>query len=266
MKKYQAYLIDLDGTIYAGSKRYPKARAFVERLQAAHMPFKFVTNNTTKLPVDVVANLADNHDIHVTTDNVYTAGLATADFLAQRADERDQEPRTVYVVGEIGLAQALAAKGFTVDEAHPTYVVVGLDSDVTYEKFAKAILAIRSGSTFIGTNSDSNIPKARGLMPGAGALVDLVRYATQTAPIFVGKPEPILLQNSLAQMGVAPEHALMIGDNYQTDILAGIHAGVDTLLTYTGVSTPEQVAAAAVQPTYTVPDLAHWDLEAGPLD
>lgn len=264
MKNYQAYLIDLDGTVYAGSKRYPKARAFVERLQAAHVPFKFVTNNTTKLPVDVVANLADNHDIHVTPDNVYTAGLATADFLDKRAGATGK--RTVYVVGEIGLKQALTAKGFTVDEDHPEYVVVGLDSDVTYEKFAKAILAIRSGSIFIGTNSDSNIPKARGLMPGAGALVDLVRYATQTEPIFVGKPEPIILQNSLALMGIAPDQALMVGDNYQTDILAGIHAGVDTLLTYTGVSTPEQVAQQAIQPTYTVPDLAHWDIEVGPID
>ncbi|MCT4491387.1 HAD family hydrolase, partial [Levilactobacillus parabrevis] len=146
------------------------------------------------------------------------------------------------------------------------YVVVGLDSDVTYEKFAKAILAIRSGSTFIGTNSDSNIPKARGLMPGAGALVDLVRYATQTEPIFVGKPEPIILQNSLELMGIAPEDALMVGDNYQTDILAGIHAGVDTLLVYTGVSTPEQVAQQAIQPTYTIPNLDHWDIEVGPVD
>lgn len=264
MKNYQAYLIDLDGTVYAGSKRYPKAKAFVERLQAAKVPFKFVTNNTTKLPVDVVANLADNHDIHVNTDNVYTAGLATADFLDERAGETGK--RTVYVVGEIGLNQALAAKGFTVDEEHPEYVVVGLDSDVTYEKFAKAILAIRSGSTFIGTNSDSNIPKARGLMPGAGALVDLVRYATQTEPIFVGKPEPIILENSLELMGIAPEDALMVGDNYQTDILAGIHAGVDTLLVYTGVSTPEQVAQQAIQPTYTIPNLDHWDIEVGPID
>ncbi|MFC6259510.1 TIGR01457 family HAD-type hydrolase [Levilactobacillus fujinensis] len=263
MKDYQAYLIDLDGTVYAGSKRYPAAKRFVERLQAVGTAFKFVTNNTTKLPVDVVANLADNHDIYVTTDNVYTAGLATADFLDQRAGDGD---RTVYVVGEIGLRQALMAKGFTVDEEHPRYVVVGLDSDVTYEKFAKAILAIRSGSTFIGTNSDSNIPKARGLMPGAGALVDLVRYATQTSPIFVGKPEPIILQNSLAQLGVAPQDALMVGDNYQTDILAGIHAGVDTLLAYTGVSTPEQVAQETIQPTYTVSSLDHWDLEVGPRE
>ncbi|WP_125681718.1 TIGR01457 family HAD-type hydrolase [Levilactobacillus yonginensis] len=263
MKKYQAYLIDLDGTIYAGSKRYPKARQFVERLQAAGTPFKFVTNNTTKLPVDVVRNLADNHDIHVTTDNVYTAGLATADYLDQLAGSTGE--RTVYVVGEIGLRQALTAKGFTVDEEHPKYVVVGLDSDVTYEKFAKAVLAIRSGSVFIGTNSDSNIPKSRGLMPGAGALVDLVRYAVQTDPIFVGKPEPIILNNSLQQMGIAPEDALMVGDNYLTDILAGIHAGVDTLLTYTGVSTPELVAQQAIQPTYTVPSLDHWDLEVGPI-
>ncbi|PTM23273.1 TIGR01457 family HAD-type hydrolase [Lactobacillus sp. PFC-70] len=262
MKDYQAYMIDLDGTVYAGTQRYPAAKRFVERLQTARIPFKFVTNNTTKLPVDVVRNLADNHDIHVTVDNVYTAGLATADYLDGLAGETGK--RTVYVVGEIGLRQALAAKGFTVDEERPQYVVVGLDSDVTYEKFAKAILAIKRGSTFIGTNSDSNIPKARGLMPGAGALVDLVRYATQTDPIFVGKPDPIILRNSLAQLGVSAEQALMVGDNYQTDILAGIHAGTDTLLVYTGVSTPEQVAQQAIQPTYTVASLDDWDLTQGP--
>ncbi|WP_261810811.1 TIGR01457 family HAD-type hydrolase [Levilactobacillus humaensis] len=262
MKDYQAYLIDLDGTVYAGTKRYPAAKRFIERLQAAQIPFKFVTNNTTQLPQAVVNNLGNNHDIHVTPENVYTAGLATADYLDQLAGETTK--RTVYVVGEIGLKQALTAKGFTVDEEHPTYVVVGLDSDVTYEKFAKAVLAVRSGSTFIGTNSDSNIPKARGLMPGAGALVDLVRYATQQQPIMIGKPEPIILQNSLRQLGVAPEQALMIGDNYHTDILAGIHAQVDTLLVYTGVSTPEQVATETVPPTYTVPSLDHWDFEVGP--
>lgn len=59
MKAYQAYMIDLDGTVYAGSQRYPAAKRFVERLQAAQIPFKFVTNNTTKLPEDVVKNLAD---------------------------------------------------------------------------------------------------------------------------------------------------------------------------------------------------------------
>ncbi|MFC6275849.1 TIGR01457 family HAD-type hydrolase [Levilactobacillus tangyuanensis] len=264
MKDYQAYLIDLDGTVYAGSKRYPKAKAFIERLQAKGTPFKFVTNNTTKLPADVVANLADNHDIHVTPENVYTAGLATADYLDKMAGATGE--RTVYVIGEIGLRQALAQKGFVTDEEHPHYVVVGLDSDVTYEKFAKAILAIRSGSTFIGTNSDSNIPKSRGLMPGAGALVDLVRYATQTDPIFVGKPEPILIENVLAQMQVPADRAIMVGDNYRTDILAGIHAHVDTLLVYTGVSTPDQIAQVTTPPTYEIDDLDHWDLEAGPIE
>lgn len=103
-------------------------------------------------------------------------------------------------------------------------------------------------------------------MPGAGALVDLVRYATQTDPIFIGKPEPILLENALHQLGIAADQAIMVGDNYQTDILAGIHAGVDTLLTYTGVSTPEQVAQQKIQPTYTVSALDRWDFEVGPRD
>jgi len=88
--------------------------------------------------------------------------------------------------------------------------------------------------------------------------------ATQLDPIFVGKPEPIILENSLAQLGVAADQALMIGDNYHTDIEAGIHAGTDTLLVYTGVSTPEQVAQETIQPTYTVASLDDWDLQKGP--
>lgn len=176
MKQYKGYFIDLDGTVYAGKKRIPAAKRFVERLQAAQIPFLFVTNNSTQLPKDVVKNLAENHDIHVKPENVYTSGMATVDFM--NAD-RQQDHSTVYIVGELGLKQVILANGYQLEADNPDYVVVGLDSDLTYEKLARAVLAVRNGSTFIGTNPDTNIPKERGMMPGAGAVVDFVRYATQ---------------------------------------------------------------------------------------
>src|SRR5699024_5561449 len=102
MKKYQAYLIDLDGTMYRGKEKIPAAKRLIDRLQAAEIPFLFVTNNSTQTPDKVVQNLADNFDIHVTTANIFTSALATADYLA----DLDPTKRTVYPIGEIGLKQA----------------------------------------------------------------------------------------------------------------------------------------------------------------
>ncbi|MEJ6400444.1 TIGR01457 family HAD-type hydrolase [Nicoliella lavandulae] len=257
MKRYQGYFIDLDGTIYAGKKRIPAAKRFIERLQQAQIPFLFVTNNTTKLPKDVVANLANNHDIHVSEDNVYTAGLATADFMDNQADNNH---RKAYVIGETGLIDALESRGFEITDDHPDYVVVGLDTDVTYEKFCVATLAIKNGARFIGTNPDTNIPNERGMLPGAGSLVELVRYATQVEPTLIGKPEPIILNNALKIIGLDKQQVVMVGDNYMTDISAGINVGMDTLLVYTGVSTKEQIATKSIKPTWQVDSLDDWQL------
>ncbi|MBW1605755.1 TIGR01457 family HAD-type hydrolase [Lactobacillus sp. Sy-1] len=257
MKRYQGYFIDLDGTIYAGKKRIPAAKRFIERLQKAEIPFLFVTNNTTKLPKDVVANLADNHDIHVQESNVYTAGLATADFMNGDADE---DHRKAYVIGEAGLVDALEARGFEITADNPDYVVVGLDTAVTYEKFCVATLAIQHGAKFIGTNPDTNIPNERGMLPGAGSLVDLVRYATQTNPVLIGKPKAIILENALRIIGLQKDQVIMVGDNYMTDISAGINFGIDTLLVYTGVSTKQQIATKTVKPTWEIDSLDEWQL------
>ncbi|WP_290123184.1 HAD-IIA family hydrolase [Apilactobacillus ozensis] len=194
MSNYKGYFIDLDGTIYAGKKRIAAAKRFIEKLQENNIPFLFVTNNTTKMPRDVVNNLSNNHDIHVKESNVYTAGLSTADYMDKIAS---LDARKVYVIGETGLCTALENKNFTITTKNPDYVVVGLDTDVTYEKFCIAVLAIQNGATFIGTNPDTNIPNERGMLPGAGSLVDLVKYATQTEPIIIGKPKSIILKKML---------------------------------------------------------------------
>ncbi|UQS86762.1 TIGR01457 family HAD-type hydrolase [Nicoliella spurrieriana] len=258
MKHYQGYFIDLDGTIYAGKKRIPAAKRFIERLQAANVPFLFVTNNTTKLPNDVVANLANNHDIHVNESNVYTAGLATADFMN---DDADADHRRAYVIGETGLVDALTNRGFEITSDNPDYVVVGLDTEVTYEKFCIATLAIQHGAKFIGTNPDTNIPNERGMLPGAGSLVDLVRYATQVEPTLIGKPKAVILANALKIIGLNKDQVVMVGDNYMTDISAGINFGIDTLLVYTGVSTKEQIAQKQIKPTWQIDSLDEWQVD-----
>lgn len=255
---YVGYFIDLDGTMYRGTDRIPAAARFIKRLQSAGKQVLFVTNNSTRSPQDVADNLCNNHDINVTADNVYTSALATADYLDQLAAANQ---RTVYVVGERGLKSALAQRGFTESNDHPAFVVVGLDSHVTYDQLASAVLLIRAGAKFVGTNPDSNLPNERGMVPGAGSFVKLVEYATQTKPIMIGKPSPIIMQMALKKSGLSKSEVVMVGDNYHTDIQAAINFGVDSLLTYTGLSTKADVQAQTVKPTHEVDSLDEWEVK-----
>ena len=254
MKKYAGYMIDLDGTIYRGKEKIPAAKRFIERLQEHDIPFLFVTNNSTQAPIKVVENLANNFDIHVKEENVYTSALATADYIA----DLDKDKRSVYVIGELGLKQAIFDKGFRFEETNPDYVVVGLDYDVTYHKFELATLAIKRGAKFIGTNADTNLPNERGLVPGAGSVIALVECSTQQKATYIGKPETIIMEKALERLGLPKDEVVMVGDNYMTDIKAGINFGIDTMLVYTGVSTRELVRKQEIAPTIELGSLDEW--------
>ena len=255
MKQYQGYFIDLDGTVYRGKERIPAAARFIKRLQEHQREILFVTNNSTRSPKEVAANLRINHDINVTAANVYTSAMATAD-LVQHAGQK----RRVYVIGERGLKDALLNKGMQLTDQDPDYVVVGLDRNVTYEQFKIATLCIRTGAVFIGTNGDTNLPSEEGMIPSAGALVELVRYATQQEPIMIGKPQKTIVEMALKASGLKKSEVLMVGDNYQTDVQAGINTGVDTLLVYTGLSKPADIEHVETKPTYTVKTLDEWNV------
>ena len=132
---------------------------------------------------------------------------------------------------------------------------------MTYEKLATAVLLIRAGATFIGTNSDSNLPNQRGMVPGAGSIVKLVEYATQKKPIMIGKPESIIMAMALKRSGLDKNQVVMVGDNYHTDIQAAINFGIDSLLVYSGLSTKEDVAKQKIQPTHQVDSLDDWTVQ-----
>lgn len=246
-------MIDLDGTIYLGEKIIPAGKRFVEALQQRNLPFLFVTNNTTKTPDVVAKRLAQTFDIHVSKSMIYTASLATIDYMKEVG-----HGKKVYVIGEAGLVDLILSAGFIWEETTPDYVVVGLDTHVTYEKFSKAVLAIKKGATFIGTNPDKNIPTEAGLLPGAGSFVSLVETATQVKPIIIGKPNAIIMNEAIKQMNLEKKDVLMVGDNYETDIQSGIQNGIDSLLVLSGFTPKSAVANLPIQPTFVLNTLDEW--------
>ena len=253
-KAYKGYLIDLDGTIYLGKEPIPAGKRFVERLQEKEVPYLFVTNNTTKKPSVVRDRLENEFGIVVPEETIYTASLATVDYM-----DACDKGKKVFVIGEAGLISAIEEAGYVMDTENPDYVVVGLDSELTYDKLATATLAIQKGAHFIGTNPDKNIPTERGLMPGAGSLLALLETATRVKPVIMGKPEAVIMNASLTRMGLTKEEVVMVGDNYETDIKSGINNGIDSLLVLTGFTQKEEVSTLPVAPTHIVVSL--YELE-----
>ncbi|WP_078414193.1 TIGR01457 family HAD-type hydrolase [Priestia abyssalis] len=252
MKKYKGYLIDLDGTMYKGTELIQEARDFVMVLKENNIPYLFVTNNSTRTPGQVAEKLKQ-FGIPAEEEQVFTTSQATANYLHERKPNG-----SAYVIGEEGIHQAMQEKGFAFKEENPDFVVVGLDRGINYEKLATACLAVRNGAMFVSTNGDIALPTERGLLPGNGSLTSVVAVSTQTKPLFIGKPESIIMEQALQVLGVSKEETLMVGDNYDTDIMAGMNAGLDTLLVHTGVTTKELLVGYETKPTYTVDSLEEW--------
>ncbi|HFT2931022.1 TPA: TIGR01457 family HAD-type hydrolase [Streptococcus pyogenes] len=252
---YKGYLIDLDGTIYQGKNRIPAGERFIKRLQEKGIPYLLVTNNTTRTPEMVQSMLVNQFNVETGIETIYTATMATVDYMNDM-----NRGKTAYVIGETGLKSAIAAAGYVEELENPAYVVVGLDSQVTYEMLAIATLAIQKGALFIGTNPDLNIPTERGLMPGAGALNALLEAATRVKPVFIGKPNAIIMNKSLEVLGIQRSEAVMVGDNYLTDIMAGIQNDIATILVTTGFTRPEEVPTLPIQPDHVLSSLDEWRL------
>ncbi|WP_026567900.1 TIGR01457 family HAD-type hydrolase [Bacillus sp. UNC41MFS5] len=254
MKNYKGYLIDLDGTMYKGSDRIEAASDFVKKLRDQQIPYLFVTNNSSRTPAQVADKLTQ-FDIPAEEKQVFTTSQATANYIYER-----KKDARIYVIGEEGIRTAIEEKGLKFAGEDAEFVVVGIDRDISYEKLTVACLAVRNGATFISTNGDIAIPTERGLVPGNGSLTSVITVSTQTNPIFIGKPEAIIMEQALKVLGTPKEETLMVGDYYDTDILAGMNAGMDTLLVHTGVTTKELLSGYDRMPTYTVDSLDQWKI------
>jgi 4-nitrophenyl phosphatase len=252
MTKYKGYLIDLDGTIYRGNQVIEDAPYFIEWLRINGLPYLFLTNNSSMTP-EQVSNKLQGMGIPCDPSEVYTTALATAEYIVSL-----ELGSKVYAIGEEGLQKALLSQGLELSENEPDVVVVGIDRQFTYQKMAKASLAIQNGAMFISTNSDRAIPAEAGLVPGNGALTASIREAAGVSPRFIGKPEALFVQLALNKLQISAEDALLVGDNLDTDIAAGVNANLDTLLVYTGFTQPEHLVNHHIRPTYTVNRLRDW--------
>jgi NagD protein len=182
---------------------------------------------------------------------IWTSALATADFLS------DQLPAgSAYVIGEAGLTTALHEAGYTLTDTAPDYVVLGETRTYSFEAITTAIRLVEKGARFIATNPDATGPSAEGPLPATGAVAALITRATGAAPYFVGKPNPMMFRSAMNRIEAHSESTAMIGDRMDTDVVAGIEAGLETVLVLTGSTRPEEVASFPFRPSRVLDSIA----------
>jgi NagD protein len=251
----KSYLLDMDGVLVRGRTPIPGAQEFLARLTETRTPFLVLTNNPMYTPRDLQHRLAAE-GLHVPEDHLFTSAMATAQFLAQ------QRPGgTAFVIGEHGLTTALHQAGYVLTAANPDYVVLGDTTFYNFETITQAIRLVAAGARFIATNPDPSGPAEAGIVPACGAMAALIEKATGVRPYFVGKPNPLMMRRALNHLGAHSEDAVMVGDRMDTDVIAGIEAGVETVLVLSGVTRPEDVERYPYRPTHVLPSVAALRVE-----
>jgi NagD protein len=242
--------MDMDGVLVREQDRIPGANEFLTRLRELDLPFLVLTNNSIYTQRDLAARL-HRTGLDVPEDSIWTSALATAQFLG------DQRPGgTAFVIGESGLTTALHDHGYVITERDPDYVVLGETRTYSFERITQAIRLVADGSRFIATNPDNVGPTPDGPLPATGSVAALISRATGVDPYYVGKPNPLMMRSALNAIQAHSETTAMIGDRMDTDIVAGLEAGLETILVLSGVTVPGEAERYSYRPSRIVDSVA----------
>ncbi|WP_226338303.1 HAD-IIA family hydrolase [Arthrobacter sp. UM1] len=241
----ECWLTDMDGVLVHESHPLPGAAELIDWWRETGKRFLVLTNNSIYTPRDLRARLLQS-GFDVPEESIFTSALATAEFL-----KRQHPGGRAFVIGEAGLTTALHEAGFILTDSEPDYVVLGETRTYSFEAITKAIRLIQAGARFIATNPDATGPSKEGDLPATGAVASLITTATKREPYVVGKPNPMMFRAALNRIDAHSETTAMIGDRMDTDIVAGMEAGLQTVLVYTGITSESDVDVFPFSPDYS---------------
>ncbi len=245
-KRIETWLTDMDGVLVHENKALPGAAEFIQALRDNNRRFLVLTNNPMYTPRDLSARL-QRSGIDVPEDYIWTSALATAQFVSSTIPHG-----SAYVIGEAGLTTALHEAGYILSDSNPDYVILGETRTYSFEAITTASRLILGGARFICTNPDASGPSPQGILPSTGAVASLITKATGREPYFIGKPNPIMFRTALNRVGGHSETTAMIGDRMDTDVIAGVEAGLNTFLVLSGVTSQNEVENFPFRPNKVV--------------
>ncbi|WP_417217583.1 HAD-IIA family hydrolase [Arthrobacter sp.] len=246
----ECWLTDMDGVLVHEERAIPGAAEMIERWVATSKRFLVLTNNSIYTPRDLCSRL-ESSGLVIPEENIWTSAMATAEFLRRQAPGGK-----AFVIGEAGLTTALHDAGFILTDRDPDFVVLGETRTYSFEAITQAIRLISNGARFITTNPDATGPSPEGLLPATGSVAALISAAVNRQPYVVGKPNPMMFRSALNRIEAHSETTAMIGDRMDTDIVAGMEAGLYTVLVHTGITQPADIERFPFRPDAVYPSVA----------
>jgi HAD superfamily hydrolase (TIGR01450 family) len=252
LESYDLAMFDLDGVVYVSGAAIDGVADRLRRVRSAGVHLAFVTNNASRTPEKVAANLV-RLGIDADASDVVTSAQAAARVVRERFGAGAE----VLLLGGPGLEAALAEEGLVAvlePSADLVAVVSGYGPDVLWKDIMRAATLVRDGLPYVASNGDMTIPTDYGLAPGHGVLVRTIADFSGVEPVVAGKPERPLLDETVRRIG--GERPLMVGDRLDTDIEGANAVGVDSLLVMTGVTHLRELVAAPreLRPSFVAAD------------
>lgn len=243
--------LDLDGTVYLGDRLIPGALEFLAYLDARSIAYYFLSNNSSRSKAAYVQKL-EKLGVETSVERILLSTDGVLAFLQRR--QVDQ----VYVLGTESMLEMFKARGIKTAADDPAYIVLGYDTELTYEKLKTAALHMQKGIPLLATHPDLVCPTPDGPIPDVGAMLALFETATGIKPYKIfGKPNPDMVQHILEKHGASPEEAVMIGDRIYTDMELAFRVGCDSILVLSGEARRKDLEGAARRPSLVVKSLGH---------
>ena len=252
LRDKKLWLFDLDGTVYVDDSLLPGARELLKYITDNNGRYVYITNNSSKSVEDYLKK-AERIGLPADKDSFYTSAQATALYLKEKYDGKK-----IYCQGTKSFITGLKNAGVDVTEnaEKVDVVVVGFDTEMNMEKLCRTceILQTQDGG-FLATNPDLACPVSYGFMPDCGSICAVIKNVTGREPVYIGKPEPVMVECVMEKYGIGADETVVVGDRLYTDILSGINAKVDAVCVLTGEATVEEINSGCIKPDLTFKDL-----------
>lgn len=248
LRKKKLFLFDMDGTIYEENILFKGTLELLNTIIRNNGKYVFITNNSSKSVSDYIEKVK-KMGIPANQDNFFTSTQATALYL------KKYYPNTkVYCLGTKSMITELQHENINITEEveeDVQVVLVGFDTELTSKKICKTCEILKNDIPYIATNPDLKCPVSFGFIPDCGAICGMIECATSKKPIYIGKPEPIMVDIVREKFGCSKEETVVIGDRLYTDIAVGLNAGIAAVCVLTGEATESEIKKSNITPTYT---------------
>ena len=249
LKDIDAVFLDLDGTIYLGGDLIEGALDFLDRCDAKGVRRYFLSNNSSRSVAQYVSKL-QGFGIPATTEEVL---LSTHDLIVWLNESKISR---IFLVGTVGMSEMLQDAGFMMDEDDPEIVVLGYDTEISYDKISRASILLHRGVPMVASHPDMVCPSPDGGLPDTGAYMAMFEATTGVRPVHIcGKPQPGMILHKIEALGLDPSRCAMVGDRLYTDIAMATRAGVEGILVLSGEATMEDVEALLYSSSEQQPSL-----------